>query len=66
MGELEAIDWDLVKKSLLLMVVGGMVIYSMYNISVVKEHKNIWNDGGYRMNKKQIIYVILWEYLLFI
>ena len=36
MGELEAIDWDLVKKSLLLMVVGGMVIYSMYNISVLK------------------------------
>ena len=35
-GELGAIDWDLVKESLLLMVVGGMVIYSIYNISVLK------------------------------
>ncbi|MBV1821676.1 hypothetical protein KUA25_26980, partial [Bacteroidales bacterium MSK.15.36] len=36
MGELKAIDWDLVKTSLLLIVVGGMVIYSLYSISVLK------------------------------
>ncbi len=61
MGELEAIDWDLVKKSLLLMVVGGMVIYSMYNISVLKRAQEYGMMRAIGSTKKQIIYVILWE-----
>src|SRR5699024_3306864 len=61
MGELNAIDWDLVKKSLFLMVVGGMVIYSIYNISVLKRVQEYGMMRAIGSTKKQIIYVILSE-----
>ena len=61
MGELEAIDWDLVKISLLLMVVGGMVIYSLYSISILKRVQEYGMMRAICSTKKQIIYVILSE-----
>lgn len=61
MGALTAIDWDLVKKSLLLMVVGGMVIYSIYNISVLKRVREYGMMRAIGGTKKQIMYVILAE-----
>lgn len=61
MGELNAIDWDLVKKSLFLMIVGGMVIYSIYNISVLKRVREYGMMRAIGSTKKQIIYVILSE-----
>lgn len=60
-GELDAIDWDLVKKSLFLMAVGGMVIYSIYNISVLKRVQEYGMMRAIGSTKKQIIYVILSE-----
>jgi len=61
MGELKAIDWDLVKTSLLLIVVGGMVIYSLYSISVLKRVQEYGTMRAICSTKKQIIYMILSE-----
>ena len=61
MGELEAIDWDLVKTSLLLTLVGAMVIYSLYSISVLKRVQEYGMMRAICSTKKQILYVILSE-----
>lgn len=61
MGELNAIDWNLVKISLLLTVVGGMVIYSLYSISVLKRVQEYGMMRAICSTKKQILYVILSE-----
>ncbi len=67
MGELKAIDWDLVKISLLLMLVGGIVIYSLYSISVLNRVQEYGMMRAICSTKKQIIYIILSEiFILYI
>lgn len=61
MGELKAIDWGLVKVSSLLMLVGGIVIYSLYSISVLKRVQEYGMMRAICSTKKQIIYIILSE-----
>jgi putative ABC transport system permease protein len=65
MGELEAIDWNLVGVSLLLMIVGGMVVYSLYSISVLKRSQEYGMMRAVGGTRKQILAIILCEILIF-
>lgn len=67
MGEFEAVDWNLVRISLLLMLVGGIVIYSLYSISVLKRVQEYGMMRAICSTKKQIVYIILSEiFILYI
>lgn len=61
MGELDTVDWDLVIIALLLALVGGMVVYSLYSISVLKRVQEYGMMRAICSTKKQILYVILSE-----
>jgi putative ABC transport system permease protein len=61
MGQLHVINWDLVKTSIMLMVVGGMVIYSVYGISLLKRVQEYGNLRAVGTTKGQLIYIILLE-----
>lgn len=61
MGQYGALEWDLIKMSLMLMAVGGMVIYSIYSISVLKRVKEYGIMRAIGSTSKQIIYVMLSE-----
>lgn len=65
MGELEAIDWNLVGVSLLLMIAGGMVVYSLYSISVLKRSQEYGMMRAVGGTRKQILAIILCEILIF-
>ena len=61
MGNLEGIDWELVKIAFVLMLVGGMVIYSVYNISSLKRIQQYGILRAIGSTKKQLIYMMLGE-----
>ena len=63
-GQLEATDWDLIKTSLILMIVGGMVVYSLYSISVGKRSREYGVIRAIGATYKGIIYVSLIEILI--
>ncbi|AFS79572.1 ABC transporter permease protein [Gottschalkia acidurici 9a] len=63
-GQLYSIDWDLVKTSLILMVTGGMVIYSLYSISVLKRIQEYGVMRAIGSTSKDIIYIMLIEILI--
>lgn len=60
-GQLNAIDWDLLQTALLLMLVGGMVIYSVYNISVLKRIHDYGMMRAIGASTQQIIAVVMME-----
>ena len=63
-GQLEATDWDLIKTSLMLMIVGGMVVYSLYSISIVKRSREYGVIRAIGSDYKGIIYISLIEVLI--
>lgn len=60
-GQLYVINWDLVKTSMMLMIVGGMVIYSIYGISLLKRVQEYGNLRAVGTTKRQLMYIILLE-----
>ncbi|KNF09559.1 ABC-type transport system, involved in lipoprotein release, permease component [Gottschalkia purinilytica] len=60
-GQLEAINWDLIKTSLILMIIGGMIVYSIYSISALRRIQEYGIMRAIGSTSKQIIYTILSE-----
>ncbi|KNF09020.1 ABC-type transport system, involved in lipoprotein release, permease component [Gottschalkia purinilytica] len=61
MGQLNAIDWELVKRSVTLMIIGGMVIYSIYGVSVLKRIQEFGIMRSIGTTNKQVVYIIFSE-----
>jgi len=61
LGQLNTVDWNLMEIALMLMLVGGMVIYSIYGISVLKRVQDYGIMRAIGASSKQIIYIIIWE-----
>lgn len=61
LGQLNTVDWNLVKIALVRMLVGGMVIYSIYGISVLKRVQDYGIIRAIGSSSRQIIYIIMWE-----
>lgn len=61
LGQLNTVDWNLVKIALVLMLVGGMVIYSIYGISVLKRVQDYGIIRAIGSSSRQIICIIMWE-----
>ena len=61
LGQLNAVDWNLVKMALMLMLVGGMVIYSVYSISVLRRIQEYGMMRAIGSTSKQIVYIMIWE-----
>ncbi|KNF09563.1 ABC-type transport system, involved in lipoprotein release, permease component [Gottschalkia purinilytica] len=63
-GKLNVIDWNLVKISLMLMIIGGMVVYSLYSMSVLKRVQEYGMMRAIGITSKQMILVILSETII--
>lgn len=61
MGKMQDIDWQLVKTAAILMLVGGMVIYSVYSISALRRIQEYGTLRAIGATKKQLIYIMLGE-----
>ena len=61
LGQADTVDWELVKISLMLMLVGGMVIFSLYSISVLKRVQEYGMLRAIGATSRQIAWIILWE-----
>lgn len=61
MGKMQDIDWQLVKTAAILMLVGGMVIYSVYSISALRRIQEYGTLRAIGSTKKQLIYIMLGE-----
>lgn len=63
-GKLNSIDYDLIKTSLILMITGGMVIYSLYSVSVLKRIQEYGIIRAIGSTEKGIISVVLLEIII--
>jgi len=61
LGQMDAVDWYLVSVALMLMLVGGMVIYSIYSISVLKRVQDYGMLRAIGSTPRQIIGIMLAE-----
>ncbi|KNF09558.1 ABC-type transport system, involved in lipoprotein release, permease component [Gottschalkia purinilytica] len=64
MGQLDNTDWELVKISSTLMLIGGMVIYSLYSISVLKRMQEYGIIRAIGSTSSQIAYIIILEIVI--
>ncbi len=64
LGQLDEIDWYLVAIALMLALVGGMVIYSIYNISVLKRIQDYGMLRAVGATTRQIIYLVIVEIVI--
>ncbi|AGK99811.1 ABC transporter permease [Desulfoscipio gibsoniae] len=64
MGQINTVDWDLIKISLMLMLVAGMVIFSVYSISVLRRIQDYGMMRAIGSSSRQILYIILWEIVI--
>lgn len=61
LGQLDAVDEELLLTALLLLLVGGMVIYSVYNISVLKRIHDYGMMRAIGADSKQVAKVVIIE-----
>lgn len=61
LGQMDTVDWYLVSVALMLMLVGGMVIFSIYSISVLKRVHDYGMLRAIGASSSQIILIIMVE-----
>ena len=64
MGEYEAINWDGIRMAVLLMIISGVVIYSIFNISICQRIKDYGMMKAIGSTPKQVIAIIIAEILI--
>ena len=64
MGQLDKVDWDLVKIALLLALVGGMVIYSVYSISILRRVREYGVMRAVGATAGQLVHILMAEILI--
>lgn len=64
MGQLDKVDWDLVKIALLLALVGGMVIYSVYGISILRRVREYGVMRAVGATAGQLVHILMAEILI--